>query len=57
MYSIEFTEFAEKQFLKLDLNIQNRILSVLERIKRAAQPPCQRTKRIPITRKIKLKNS
>jgi mRNA interferase RelE/StbE len=33
MYSIEFTEFAEKQFLKLNSNLQNRILAVLERIR------------------------
>lgn len=33
MYSIEFTKTAEKQFDKLDRDIQVRILNVLERIK------------------------
>ena len=33
MYSIEFTQTAEKSFCKLEKNIQERILSVLERIK------------------------
>jgi len=33
MYSVEFTNTAEKQFLKLGENIQERITDVLERIK------------------------
>lgn len=33
MYSVEFTQTAEKQFLKLEKNIQERITIVLERIK------------------------
>jgi len=33
MYSIEFSQTAEKQFFKLEENIQERIINVLERIK------------------------
>jgi len=33
MYSIEFSETAEKQFNKLEKNMQERALNVLERIK------------------------
>jgi len=33
MYSVEFTPTAEKQFFKLEKNIQDRVLNVLERIK------------------------
>lgn len=33
MYSIEFTQTAEKQFCKLKKDIQERVLNVLERIK------------------------
>jgi len=33
MYDIEFTDKAKKQFLKLEKDIQERIGSVLERIK------------------------
>jgi len=33
MYSIKFSRTAEKQFSKLEKNIQNRIINVLERIK------------------------
>jgi len=33
MYEIEFTDSAKKQFLKLEKDIQERIGSVLERIK------------------------
>ncbi len=33
MYSVEFTETAEKQFYKLEKEIQGRITDVLERIK------------------------
>ena len=33
MYSIEFTQTAEKQFYKLEKNTQKRIINVLERIK------------------------
>jgi len=33
MYSIEFTELAEKQFGKLDKEIQERIVKALERIR------------------------
>lgn len=32
MYSIEFSQTAEKQFCKLEKNIQERIVDVLERI-------------------------
>lgn len=33
MYSVEFSETAAKQLYKLNKGIQNRIISVLERIK------------------------
>lgn len=33
MYSIEFSQLAEKQLGKLERNIQGRIIKVLERIK------------------------
>ena len=33
MYSIEFSELARKQFLKLPIEIQKRVVSILERIK------------------------
>lgn len=33
MYSVEFSETAEKQFNKLDKKIQSRTINVLERIK------------------------
>lgn len=33
MYSIEFSQTAEKQFFKLEKGIQERIINVLERIK------------------------
>ncbi|MBI4016258.1 MAG: type II toxin-antitoxin system RelE/ParE family toxin [Candidatus Aenigmarchaeota archaeon] len=33
MYSIEFSEYAEKQFSKLDSQVQQRIVSVLDRIR------------------------
>lgn len=33
MYSVEFSETAEKQFNKLEKNTEERIISVLERIK------------------------
>ena len=33
MYSVEFSKKSEKQFDKLPLNIQERIISCLERIK------------------------
>ena len=33
MYSIEFSQTAEKQFFNLEENIQERIINVLERIK------------------------
>ena len=33
MYKIEFTDKAKKQFIKLSKNVQERIGSVLERIK------------------------
>jgi len=33
MYYIEFSQTAEKQFFKLEENIQERIINVLERIK------------------------
>jgi len=33
MYDVEFSKLAENQFFKLEKNIQERILSVLERIK------------------------
>jgi mRNA interferase RelE/StbE len=33
MYDIEFTEDAKRQFLKLDKSIQERIGSVLERVR------------------------
>ena len=33
MYSIEFSKRAESQFDKLPLNVQGRVISVLERIK------------------------
>ena len=33
MYEIVFSEKAKKQFLKLEKDIQNRIISVLERIR------------------------
>ena len=32
MYNIEFSQTTEKQFYKLEKNIQERIISVLERI-------------------------
>jgi len=32
MYSVEFSQTAEKQLYKLEKNIQQRIISVLERI-------------------------
>ncbi len=33
MYNIEFSKIAEKQFYKLEREVQSRIISVLERIK------------------------
>jgi len=33
MYSVEFSETAEKQFNKLEKNIQLRVINVMERIK------------------------
>ncbi len=33
MYDIEFSQTAEKQFFKLNRNIQLRIISILERIR------------------------
>lgn len=33
MYSVEFSQTAERQFYKLEENIQNRIISVFDRIK------------------------
>jgi mRNA interferase RelE/StbE len=33
MYSVEFSETAEKQFNKLEKNIQFRVVNVLERIR------------------------
>lgn len=33
MYSVEFSHTAEKQFLNLEKNIQERVINVLERIK------------------------
>lgn len=33
MYAVEFSQTAEKQFLKLEKDIQERIISTLERIK------------------------
>jgi len=33
MYSVEFTQLAEKQFCSFEKNIQERVLNVLERIK------------------------
>ena len=33
MYKVEFSKKAEKQFDKLNLNVQGRILAVLERLK------------------------
>jgi len=33
MYSVEFSETAEKQFSKLERSIQERIVSVMERIR------------------------
>ena len=33
MYDIEFSKIAEKQFYKLEKNIQLRIISILKRIK------------------------
>ena len=33
MYSVEFSETAEKQFNKLETNIKERVVSVMERIK------------------------
>ncbi|MFA5020193.1 MAG: type II toxin-antitoxin system RelE/ParE family toxin [Candidatus Pacearchaeota archaeon] len=33
MYSVEFSETAEKQFNKLEKNVQFRIVNVMERIK------------------------
>ena len=33
MYSVEFSQTAEKQLYKLEKNIQERVISVLERIK------------------------
>lgn len=33
IYSVEFTQTAEKQLCKLEANIQERIIEVLERIK------------------------
>ena len=33
MYSVEFSQTAEKQFLKLEKGIQDRIINVLERIR------------------------
>jgi len=33
MYNVEFSQTAEKQLYKLEINIQERIISVLERIK------------------------
>ncbi|MFH1358583.1 MAG: type II toxin-antitoxin system RelE/ParE family toxin [archaeon] len=33
MYNIEFSQTAEKQFFRLEKNIQERVISVLERIK------------------------
>jgi len=33
MYFVEFSQIAEKQFFKLDKEIQGRIINVLERIK------------------------
>ena len=33
MYSVEFTQTAEKQFEKLAADIQERVINVLERIK------------------------
>lgn len=33
MYSIEFTKLAEKQLSKLEKNVQERIISALERIR------------------------
>tara|TARA_Y100000310_G_C20475060_1_gene711978 strand:- start:91 stop:339 length:249 start_codon:yes stop_codon:yes gene_type:complete len=33
MYSIEFSKDAEKQFFKLDKGMQERVVSVLERIR------------------------
>lgn len=33
MYSVEFSQTAENQFYKLEKNIQERIISVLERIR------------------------
>jgi mRNA interferase RelE/StbE len=32
MYSVKFTQTAEKQFCKLEKNIQERVVNVLERI-------------------------
>ena len=33
MYSIEFSQTAEKQLCKLEISVQQRIISVLERIR------------------------
>ena len=33
MYSVEFSHTAEQQFFKLEKNVQERIMNVLERIK------------------------
>ena len=33
MYSIEFSQTAEKQLYKLEISVQQRIINVLERIK------------------------
>jgi len=33
MYSVEFSETAEKQFNKLEKNVQFRVVNVMERIK------------------------
>lgn len=32
MFKVEFTPFAEKQFFKLQLDVRDRIINVLERI-------------------------
>ena len=42
MYTIEFTKSAEKQFFKLELGVQERIISTLERIRIRPYPHVKR---------------
>ncbi len=47
MYSIEFSQLAERQLGKLENDIQNRIIKVLERIKVRPHPFVKRLVGLP----------